>query len=98
MTRTRCRARATDRRSGQNRIPARGAWRWPGGPGSCGESGLAQQRHHAFRVQIQEPSLIVAGRMEHQVIEAQVDVELDLLDVLFRISRNDPAAGGPLGW
>src|SRR5205809_6507901 len=101
MPRTRCPARAAGRRPGPSRIRVLAARAYrsdcPGGPESCWDGYLAQQGHDLFGVQVQESPLIVARRVEHQVIEAQVDIEPDLLDVLFRISRDDPAAGRALG-
>ena len=43
---------------------------------------LAQFRQHQLAIEFQEPGLIRAGRMEHQMAETHVDIGLDLLDVL----------------
>src|SRR5580658_7301055 len=55
---------------------------------------LAQLRQHLLAVQFQEPGLIGAGCVEHQMTEAHFDVRFDFLDVLIRIGGHDPAAGG----
>ena len=44
----------------------------------------AQPRKYFLAVQLQELRLVRAGRVEHQVVEAEVEVGLDLLDVLVR--------------
>ncbi len=56
----------------------------------------AQPGQDLIRVQIQETRLIGSGSVKHEVPETHVDVGPDLLHVLVRIRRDDPALGGAL--
>ena len=42
----------------------------------------AQLRQHHFPVKLDEPGLVIAGGMKHQMTEAHINVWLDLLDML----------------
>src|SRR5438876_3722066 len=55
-----------------------------------------QQRHDSFGVDVQEAALVRSWRVEHQVIESEIRIEPDLLDVLFRVGRNNPTRSGSL--
>ena len=46
----------------------------------------AQPRQHLLGVEPQEPRLVRARRVEHQVPEAHLDIRADLLDMLVRIA------------
>src|SRR5215469_9886959 len=49
-------------------------------------------------VEAQEPRLLGAGSMEDEMAEAEIDVKLDLFDLLVRVARHDPTAGGALDY
>ena len=51
----------------------------------------AQTGKHLLRERREEPGLVVTRSMEDQVVEAPVDVLLDLRDHLVRVGRDDPA-------
>src|SRR5262249_20915438 len=53
----------------------------------------AQPRLQILLEELEEATLIVAGRVEHQVVQAPVHVVLDLRDGLVGIRRDDPALG-----
>src|SRR6266542_1289127 len=57
--------------------------RWGTESGTASE--LAEERQDAFRVQVQKARLVVARGMEHQMREAEIGIELDLLHVLLGI-------------
>ena len=56
-----------------------------------------QARQDMLRIEADEPLLIGARRVKDQMVEAEIDVFADAFDVLVRIGRDDPAAGGALG-
>src|SRR5690606_1847855 len=53
----------------------------------------AQPRGEVALEQLHEAPLVVAGRVEHEVVHAPVDVLLDLLDHLVGIVADDPPRG-----
>src|ERR1019366_3805963 len=67
---------------------------------SAGEVILAepppQPWQHHLAVQLQEPCLVRPRRVEHEVPEPKLHIRCNLLHVLVRIGRHDPAAGGAL--
>src|ERR1700712_5397503 len=70
----------------------------PGRVGKLHPGLLASQRsepgQHLVAVELEELRLIRPWSMEHQVLEAQIEVVADLLDVFIRIGGDDPSGGG----
>src|SRR5439155_7248889 len=64
-------------------------------PGRSAE--LAELRHDVGAELLEEAALVLARRMEDQVIEAEADVPADLLDYLRRVVRDDEARVGTVG-
>src|SRR5262249_21166190 len=50
-----------------------------------------QARQHVLRIELEEALLIRPRSMEHEMIEAEIDVRHDPLDVLVGIGRHDEA-------
>src|SRR6266511_1614640 len=54
----------------------------------------AQQRQNIGAELVQEARLVEPGGMEHQVVEAEVEVGADAIDDLFRVVGDDEARRG----
>src|SRR5262245_51211026 len=89
------------RRSGRRPATGRGAYIRDSDPVSAtGPSPppFAKLREDVSGVGIDEPRLVVARGVEHQVGEAQLDVGQDLFEVLLGVVRDQPADRRLLEW
>src|SRR5207302_1357399 len=57
---------------------------------------LSEAGEDLLGVELQEARLVGARGVEDEVTETETDIEADALDLLVRVARHDPAAGGAI--